>query len=73
MARTTGRMAIFFCLEDYVVWSAPLDDLTDWRCEGVSFRREQDPHNTGGQWELFAPDVVQGEDGRYYLFYCLRM
>lgn len=63
----------FFCLEDYVVWSAPLEDLTDWRCEGVSYRREQDPHNAGGKWELFAPDVVRGADGRYYLFYCLRM
>ena len=63
----------FFCLEDYVVWSAPLEDLTDWRCEGVSYRREQDPHNVGGKWELFAPDVVRGADGRYYLFYCLRM
>lgn len=63
----------FFCLEDYVVWSAPLEDLTDWRCEGVSYRKDQDPHNAGGKWELFAPDVVQGGDGRFYLFYCLRM
>lgn len=63
----------FFCVNDYVVWSAPLYDLTDWRCEGVSYRREQDPHNPDGKWELFAPDVVQGGDGRYYLFYCLRI
>ena len=61
-----------FCLEDYVAWSAPLEDLSDWRCEGVSYRREQDPHNTDGKWALFAPDVVRGADGRYYLFYCLR-
>lgn len=63
----------FFCVEDYVVWSAPLEDLTCWRCEGVSYRKDQDPHNANGEWELFAPDVVQGGDGRYYLFYCLRM
>lgn len=63
----------FFCLEDYVVWSAPLNNLSDWRCEGVSYRKDQDPHNPDGKWELFAPDVVQGTDGRYYLYYCLRM
>lgn len=63
----------FFCMDDYVVWSAPLADLSDWRCEGVSFRKNQDPHNPDGKWELFAPDVVRGADGRYYLFYCLRM
>lgn len=63
----------FFCMEDYVVWSAPVDDLTDWRYEGVSYRKDQDPENRDGKWELFAPDVVKGPDGRYYLFYCLRM
>ncbi len=62
----------WFCLEDYVVWSAPLDDLGDWRYEGVSYRKDQDPHNSDGKWELFAPDVVQGPDKRYYLFYCIR-
>lgn len=25
------------------------------------------PH---GEHELWAPDVVQGKDGRYYLYYC---
>ncbi len=63
----------FFCLGDYVVWSAPLTDLSDWKYEGVSYRRDQDPHNSDGKWELFAPDVVRGADGRYYLYYCLRM
>lgn len=62
----------WFCLEDYVVWSAPLYDLGDWRYEGVSYRKDQDPHNSDGKWELFAPDVVQGPDKRYYLFYCIR-
>lgn len=63
----------WFCLDDYVVWSAPLSDLGEWRYEGVSYRKNQDPHNPDGKWELFAPDVIQGKDGRYYLFYCLRM
>lgn len=32
-----------FCLGDYVCWSAPVDDLGNWRYEGVIFKREQDP------------------------------
>ena len=31
-----------FCLGDYVCWSAPVDDLGNWRYEGVIFKREQD-------------------------------
>ncbi|HUM85613.1 MAG TPA: family 43 glycosylhydrolase [Lachnospiraceae bacterium] len=34
-----------FCLNDYVSWSAPVDDLTDWRYEGVILKKEQDPRN----------------------------
>lgn len=30
-----------FCVGDYVVWSAPLDDLGDWRYEGVSYTYAQ--------------------------------
>lgn len=60
-----------FCVGDYVVWSAPCEDLSDWRYEGVSFVRNADPHNVDGSRALFAPDVVQGVDGKYYLYYCL--
>ena len=61
---------IKFCPNDYVCWSAPVTDLTDWRCEGVIYRRTQDPRMADGRHELWAPDVVQGKDGRYYLYYC---
>ena len=27
----------FYCEKDYTVWSAPVDDLSRWRCEGVSY------------------------------------
>ena len=26
---------MFFCMGDYVCWSAPVDDLGNWRYEGV--------------------------------------
>ena len=34
-----------FCLNDYICWSAPLSDLSDWRYEGVIYRKRQDPRN----------------------------
>lgn len=58
-----------YCMEDYVVWSAPLDNLGDWKYEGVVYKREQDPDNHGGKDRMYAPDVVQGPDGRYYMYY----
>jgi hypothetical protein len=61
--------APIFCVNDYVCWSAPVDDLSDWRYEGVIFRKKQDPKNPLGVRLLFAPDVAQGADGRYYLYY----
>ena len=60
-----------YCLEDYVCWSAPEEDLTDWRYEGVIYRKTQDPDNRGGEQCLYAPDVTRGPDGRYYLYYVL--
>lgn len=60
-----------YCLEDYVCWSAPADDPSDWRCEGVIYRRDQDPKNPDGSRALQAPDVTKGPDGRYYLYYVL--
>lgn len=60
-----------FCPGDYAVWSCSLDDLTDWKYEGISYRRTDDPHNKENTHALFAPDVTEGSDGAYYLFYCL--
>ena len=47
---------------DYVGWSAQLDDLSDWRYEGVMYTAEQDPHTRPGVTDLYAPDVVQVKD-----------
>ena len=62
---------INFCLGDYVCWSAPVDDLGNWTYHGCIYKREQDPaapriRVTNG---LAAPDMVQGDDGRFYLYY----
>ena len=61
--------ASMFCLNDYVCWSASVDNLKEWRYEGVIYRKKQDPQNRSGLRCLYAPDVTQGPDGRYYLYY----
>ena len=60
-----------FCMGDYVCWSAPVDDLSDWRYEGVIYPKTSDPFNKDGRMCLYAPDVTVGPDGRYYLYYVL--
>lgn len=60
-----------FCMEDYVCWSAPIGDLSDWRYEGVIYKKTADPLNRDGKMVLYAPDVAQGADGRFYLYYVL--
>lgn len=62
-----------FCLGDYICYSAPVDNLSDWRYEGVIYPKISDPANTDGKMNLYAPDVTQGPDGRYYLYYVLDM
>lgn len=57
-----------YCGFDLVTWSAPVEDLNDWRYEGVIFESI-----VNGQADvLFAPDVVEvkEDDGSkvYYLF-----
>ena len=47
-----------YCGYDYVVWSAPVDDLTNWTCHGECYRATD-----GGV--LYAPDVVQKGDTFY--------
>ncbi|MGN0435341.1 MAG: family 43 glycosylhydrolase [Wujia sp.] len=59
-----------FCMLDYTVYSAPIDDLKDWRCEGVIYSAIQDPDYPNRKY-MYAPDVVRGNDGRYYLYYCM--
>ncbi len=61
----------YFCDYKLKVWSAPVDDLNNWTCHGISFStRTADGHTADTDWtdrELYAPDVVE-KDGKYYLF-----
>ena len=75
-----GRVYIFgshdapkgkaYCEDHYQVWSADVHNLKDWKNEGTSYLRWQDPSNAGDTMQLWAPDAVKGTDGRYYLYYC---
>ena len=59
----------FFCDNNYVLWSCSINDLSNWICHGIIFQKDQDPLNKDELNPLFAPDVTQGKDGRYYLYY----
>ncbi len=60
-----------YCPGDYVCWSAPVDDLGDWRYEGCIYQKSQDPAmpKRPRSGNLYAPDMVQGPDGKFYLYY----
>lgn len=60
-----------FCCLPYTVWSTPVNDLSQWSTPGISYSSDQDPHATAERSCMYAPDVVQGNDGRFYLYYCL--
>ncbi len=49
-----------YCGRNYVVWSAPVTDLTDWTCHGVAYETHYDSI-------LYAPDVVKRGD-TYYMY-----
>lgn len=61
--------AFAFCHNNYVTYSAPIDDLTSWRYEGEILSKTEDPDNKNGKYDLYAPDVTQGPDGKYYIYY----
>jgi hypothetical protein len=59
-----------FCMLDYTVWSAPVDDLSNWICHGTSYKKIQDKRATAEKTpDYYAPDCVCGKDGKYYLYY----
>ncbi len=58
-----------YCGNDVRMWSAPVEDLSQWRDEGPLFT-----HYVDGQWDtMYAPDLVEVRDkstGKmtYYLY-----
>lgn len=60
-----------FCMLGYEIWSAPINDLSHWSTKGISYRAEQDPLYEDTMRYMYAPDCVQGNDGRFYLYYCM--
>ncbi|MBP3553872.1 MAG: hypothetical protein J6K05_12030 [Bacteroidaceae bacterium] len=58
-----------YCGPDIRMWSAPVEDLSQWRDEGPIFT-----HFVDGQWDtMFAPDLVEVKDREtgkktYYLY-----
>ena len=47
-----------YCGNDIRIWSAPVEDLTNWRDEGPVFS-----HYVNGKWDtMFAPDLVEVKD-----------
>ncbi|MCF0113879.1 MAG: family 43 glycosylhydrolase [Erysipelotrichaceae bacterium] len=59
-----------YCELDYICYSSPINDLINWRYEGIIYKKTQDPANLDGKHDLYAPDVVEVK-GMYYLFYFL--
>ncbi len=56
---------------NYMGWSAPLNHPTEWTSHGIIYEPSQNPeYMAGDNEEMYAPDVMQGVDGRYYLYYC---
>lgn len=61
-----------YCTENYQVFSAPVDDLTTWSSKGTSYDKMEDPDIKSGEYDyMYAPDCVKGNDGKYYLYYCI--
>ena len=47
-----------YCGNDVRMWSAPVEDLTQWRDEGPIFK-----HYVDGKWDtMYAPDLVEVRD-----------
>jgi len=66
-----------YCSDFYRVFSAPVDDLNNWTDHGISFTSTGN-HTSEGvadgvSWTnglLYAPDCIQGADGKFYLYFC---
>ena len=49
-----------YCIGDYVTWSVPVEDLSDWRCEGVIFRKGAGSNDRARQVQPLRAGRVPG-------------
>lgn len=71
------NLKTMYCGRDQVVWSASVNDLSNWRYDGVIFKVDKAPNgqqlNEGGLADvLFAPDItekVEADGSKTYYFY----
>ena len=57
----------WFCMADYHVYSS--ENLTDWTDHGMILSQGQVPWGSPKAYSMWAPDCVQGPDGRYYFYF----
>ena len=71
------NLKTMYCGRDQVVWSAPVEDLSQWRYDGVIFAVDKnangEPFDSAGTADvLYAPDIALMTDSTgkktYYLF-----
>lgn len=60
-------------ITEFICWSADVNELADWRYEGVIFSRKKIRAEKGVKRPDFicAPNVCVGQDGKYYLYFNL--
>ncbi|MCQ2227844.1 MAG: family 43 glycosylhydrolase [Bacteroidales bacterium] len=66
-----------YCGREQVVWSAPVNDLQNWRYDGVTLKVTHDPdgkllHEDGRGDMLYAPDVaerIEADGSKTYFLY----
>lgn len=57
----------WFCMADYHVFSS--DNLTTWHDHGVILDQKDIPWGQHDAYSMWAPDCIQGNDGRYYFYF----
>ena len=50
-----------YCENDYVCWSAPVDDLSDWHFEGEIYNRKQHPYRHASDYENLSHSDLQAD------------
>ncbi len=57
----------WFCMADYHVYSSA--DMVHWTDHGAILDQKDVPWGNPAAYSMWAPDCVQGPDGRYYFYF----